>query len=1327
MPTEQQASKETTSPPPHAKPIKRLFTPFLISKTVPTVPLKEERKQYPYHEVNWISKIFLTWLVPLYNVGYKRTLTVNDLWVLPEKMEVSSMFAAYQKNINKQQRVNIFKAIVSTFQRDFIVSLILRLLTNTGQIVTPLLVKRLIMIVQLRVANPNSFPISEGIGYSIGISVLLIFNTLCQQHSMYYSKIIGAKTRSVLTKHLLLKTSNATAQTRFEFPMGKIVSLMSADLAKLELALAFLPTLLSIPIPIVIGIALLIDTIGVAALAGISTIFLILGISVFPAKGFMKNRTLAAPFTDVRISLIREVLQSMKMIKFYAWENAYERKITEIRSKEMNYILWAQNNINLILSLMVGVPSLASMVTFLTLYGINSAGHGVHQKSVAEIFASLSLFGVISGFITNIPMLLSNVLAGAISLNRLGEYLNASEEEEEEEESKETYKDSVSASAINAISIKDGFFEWEDFTCNSLSSGSLSSSSPNSSTKVKFSTLHDITLEIPHGSLTVIIGSIGSGKSSLLSAINGDMKSQHNHCSISISGSKILCGEPWIQNTTVRENVLFGSSYDKKLYQDVLEACCLLDDLKLLTHGDLTEIGERGVTLSGGQKARISLARAVYKRRDIYLLDDVLSAVDASVGAKIIDGLLLDFLKNQTRVIVTHQLSLVPLADQVVFMNGDGTLDVGSADHLQKTNEQFRQLMTYYSSDSAAAEIDDTPEEANHETSKELIRETTDNLTGSLYNTEESAINSIPLSLYRRYFTAGQGNFGSLIHGIIIASVSSTAFCFVFINVWLSFWVERRFDQYSDSFYIGIYVLFVVVFFICLFTEVVSLGFVIVEASRTLNIKAISKIIHTPMSYMDTTPMGRILNRFAKDTNSMDNELAAQLKFFVHGTSLTLAIIILSVVYLPWFALAIPVLAFVLVSTANYYQSSSREIKRLEAITRSFLYNQFNEILSGLTTIKYYGHESRFLSITDQLTNNLNEVYLVTVANQRWIQIVIDTMTSLMVIIVTMLSLTGQFNISPASTGLICTMFIQLSFLLSFAMNAYAELENEMNSVERICHYAFDLEQEAAYTIPETKPSPNWPQNGTISFENVSMRYRKELPLVLKNLSIFIEGSEKIGICGRTGAGKSTLMTALYRLVDLSSGKILIDGVDISKIGLHELRSNLAIIPQDPVLFQGTLRKNLDPFDELPDSELNDALLRSGLIGTTTTITAGLDTEVEDGGANFSLGERQLIALTRAIVRNSKVLIMDEATSSVDYKTDALIQRTLAVEFKDSTVLCIAHRLKTIIHYDKIVVLDEGSLAEFGTPMDLFNKETGIFRSLCDASKISSKDFILDS
>ncbi|GME73102.1 unnamed protein product [Ambrosiozyma monospora] len=490
------------------------------------------------------------------------------------------------------------------------------------------------------------------------------------------------------------------------------------------------------------------------------------------------------------------------------------------------------------------------------------------------------------------------------------------------------------------------------------------------------------------------------------------------------------------------------------------------------------------------------------------------------------------------------------------------------------------------------------------------------------------------------------------------------------------------------------------------------------------------------MSYVDVTPVGRIFNRFTKDTDVLDNEFSQAVQDIISIFATIVGSLILCIIYLPWFAIAVPPLLIMFLLMTGYFQATAREIKRLEAVQRSFVYSWFGESLSGMSTIKAYKSEERFLRTMDKTVDKMNEAYFLVNAGQRYLAINLTILVASLSLIVGLLCCFRVFNIDAASTGLILSYVLQISEYFVYLFRIATQVENQMNSVERLKYYAVNLPQEAPAHVTSAKPPPSWPEYGGIKFKNVSLKYREGLPYALKNMSIEVKPHEKIGICGRTGAGKSTLTACIYRLSE-PEGLITIDGVDISKLGLAELRTKLSIIPQDPVLFTGTIRDNLDPFHEHSDDELWDALRRAHLVNESMLDKIKEQTEVnstmhkfhllqtvEEDGGNFSLGERQLIALARALVRKTKILILDEATSSVDYETDAKIQDTISHEFANCTILCIAHRLKTIIKYDRIMVLEEGEVEEFDTPLNLFQNENGIFRSMCDVSHITADDFI---
>lgn len=1401
------------------KPQRRLLTPFLL-KTVPPIPEENERKLFP-RKINIFSKIFFWWLIPIMNVGYKRTVVEQDMFVLTDDLKVETFAKDFERHLQTRiekaranhiamkakQRAKLIAdgasasdshddimdpekdlddlklpkfiagyALLQTFAFQYGLAVFYLTLSGSASTLSPLLTRKLITYVELKsMGIPEST--GQGVGLAIGAALLVFTIGVLFNHSFQYSMLTGAQVKAVLTKTLLDKSFRLSGKARLEYPASRITSIMGTDLARIDLALGFQPFIFTFPITMAISIGILCHYIGAPAMVGIGLAFVFLiSTMLFTGKLFAFRRK-ATFFTDTRVKYVKEVLSNLKMIKFYTWEEPYYNKITDNRDKEMLVIYKMQVARNMIIAVSSSLTAFASLSSFLVLYATGSKS----DRNPATIFASLSLFNILAQQVFMLPIALATASDATIGIARSGEFLAAEEIDVAAtaiEASPEMKREMDNANL--AISVNNASFVWESKKISdSESEGDKSSeteekndseeeedhsdenkdniekSDSDSLDSTLTAALRNISLDIKKGEFIAITGLIGSGKSSLLNALSGFMKRTAGL--VNVNGSLLLCGNPWIQNTTVKENIIFGNEHNEQKYKDVIYACSLESDIEILPAGDKTEIGERGITLSGGQKARINLARAVYADKEIILMDDVLSAVDARVGKHIMNFCLLGLLKDKTRLLATHQLSLIGSASRVIFLNGDGTIDFGTIDELKARNDAFRNLMTY----NAETEKDEEEEKEEDEEetegdrefiAKQLSRQQTmideeaehhdykvnEDRDGKLIELERAAENQINWRVYKNYIKFGSGifkHFSSV--PIVILLTVFAVFCQLFTNTWLSFWTEYKFPNRSNGFYIGLYVMFTFLSFIFLCLEFWAIAYITNEAAIKLNLKAVKAVLRVPMSYMDTTPMGRVLNRFTKDTDTLDNEIGTQLRMLIYFISTIIGILVLCIIYLPWFAIAIPPLGAIFIAIANFYQASAREIKRLEATQRSLVYNNFNETLNGMDTLKALKKEDMFLKKNDRLINRMNEAYFFTIANQRWLAIHLDMVACFLVLVVAFLCVFRVFQISAASVGLLLSYILQIASQLSMVVRMYTQVENEMNSVERICEYAFDLPQEAPLVITETTPRDSWPETGTIRFENASLAYRPGLPLVLKNLNMDIKPTEKIGICGRTGAGKSSIMTALFRLSELSTGKIEIDGLDISKMGLLSLRSKLLIIPQDPVLFGGSVRKNLDPFDSSTDDDLWNALSRSGLIepdqleyvkaqdpDSENLHKFHLNRHVEDDGVNFSLGERQLISFARALVRGSKILILDEATSSVDYETDSKIQRTIAREFSDCTILCIAHRLKTIINYDRIVVLDKGEIVEFDTPLNLFNSKGSIFHQMCERSNIVDADFV---
>ncbi|KAI9724519.1 MAG: hypothetical protein M1812_000587 [Candelaria pacifica] len=1125
---------------------------------------------------------------------------------------------------------------------------------------------------------------------------------------------------------------------------GRVVNLMSTDTYRVDQASGMFHMIWTAPIAVLITLIVLLINITYSALAGFG--LLVLGVPLLTKViGILFHRRKAInKVTDQRVSLTQEILQAVRFVKYFGWESSFLERINAIRKREIRMIQTLLAIRNAINAVSMSLPIFASMLSFIT-YSLTD-----HDLNPAYIFSSLALFNSLRMPLNLLPLVIGQVIDGWASVGRIQEFLLAEEQEDHFE---------WDYAGKDATAMRHADFTWERTVTQDpekVKAGEVETKGKTNERKAEKKVekkaakeaakaakrgtkddgndsavtlavqepfkLKDMDFAIGRNELIAVIGGVGSGKSSLLAALAGDMRKTSGE--VMMGASRALCPQyAWIQNATVKENILFGKEYDEEYYNKVIDACALRPDLDMLPNGDLTEIGERGITVSGGQKQRINIARAIYFNSDIILMDDPLSAVDAHVGRHIFDSAISGLLQNKCRILATHQLHVLSRCDRVICME-DGRIQViDTFENLMANNEAFVNLMSSTAQEEKVEAEEHVNDNEVEEEKKDQKKKKVSKPAEALMQTEEKAVKSVGWSVYRAYITAS----GSILNGpLVIMLLIISQGANIVTSLWLSFWTSNKFG-YSTGTYIGVYAALGVVQAFLMFLFSVTLTIFGTKSSRVMLHRAITRVLRAPMSFFDTTPLGRITNRFSKDVDIMDNNLTDAMRMYFFTLAMIISVFILIITYFHYFAIALGPLFIMFIFSAGYYRASAREMKRHEAVLRSVVFAKFSEALSGTACIRAYGLQDRFIGDIRQSIDDMDSAYYLTFSNQRWLSVRLDCIGNLLVLTTGILVITSRFNVSPSIGGLVLSYILSIVQLIQFTVRQLAEVENAMNATERLHYYGTQLEEEAPLHLTNVRPT--WPEKGEIIFDNVQMRYRAGLPLVLRGLSLKVSGGERIGIVGRTGAGKSSIMSTLFRLIELSGGSITIDGENISKIGLHDLRSRLAIIPQDPTLFRGTIRSNLDPFNQHTDLELWSALRQSDLVSSDSSLSdksppgrIHLDSIVEEEGLNFSLGQRQLMALARALVRGSQIIVCDEATSSVDIETDQKIQKTIVEGFGGKTLLCIAHRLRTIIAYDRICVLDQGRIVELDTPWRLWELG-GVFRTMCERSGIRKEDF----
>ncbi|XP_034253299.1 multidrug resistance-associated protein 1-like isoform X3 [Thrips palmi] len=1320
---------------------------------------------------SFISKLFFLWFDQFAWKGFRNPLETKDLWSMkPEDAasEIMPIFnkyweesvqkssgtqetpnakASFRKSSgsvdltsttkNTQKQASVLPAMCKAFGPTFVFGAALKLIVDILTFVSPQVLKLLIAFVG------GEEPLWKGLLYAFAMLLTAMIQTLFLAQYFHRMFLVGMRIRTALVSAIYRKALRMSNSARKESTVGEIVNLMSVDAQRFIDLTAYINMIWSAPLQIALALYFLWETLGPSVLAGLAVMIILIPVNGVIASKVKNLQITQMKYKDERVKLMNEILSGMKVLKLYAWEPSFEEKILKIRNKEIRVLKSAAYLNAGTAFIWACAPFLVSLVSFATYVLLDEKNILDSEKA----FVSLSLFNILRFPLSMLPMMISNLVQASVSIKRINKFMNS----EDLDPSNVSHDDKEDSPLV----IENGTFSW----------------GPEEP-----ATLKNINFKVNEGSLVAVVGSVGSGKSSLVSALLGEMDKITGR--VNTKGTvAYVPQQAWIQNATLKDNILFGQPADNSRYVKVVDACALKSDFDMLPGGDQTEIGEKGINLSGGQKQRVSLARAVYNDAEVYFLDDPLSAVDSHVGKHIFDNVIgpSGLLKKKTRVLVTHGITFLPEVDLIVVLKEGEVSETGTYKELLEKKGAFAEFLLHHLQEkSADGDVDENLDEIKaqlegiqgvEELKKEIIRQKSRvseshsdtgsnadkvSLTGSLKRAGSGSSEGLrrrhssepkeptppqqDAAKGEKLIEAEKAETGSVKWRVyahylrsigLVLSVATIILNMIFqgfsigSNVWLSVWSsDDSMKNLTGSEYTGKRDMYLGVYGALGFGQ--GLGVLMTEsvprlgcvrACKKLHMVLLGGIFHASLSFFDTTPTGRILQRFGKDVDVLDNSLPQNISDTIYCLFEVIATLVVISYSTPEFIAVILPVGLLYYFVQRFYVATSRQLKRLESVSRSPIYSHFGESITGAPSIRAYNVVNRFVNESEEKVDFNQVCFFPSIIANRWLAVRLEMVGNLIIFFAALFAVLGRESISAGLVGLSISYALQITQTLNWLVRMTSDVETNIVAVERIKEYG-ETPQEAAWENTTTVVEANWPREGKVEFKDFEVRYREGLDLVLRGINFSVKGGEKVGIVGRTGAGKSSLTLALFRIIESAGGKITIDDVDIAKLGLHALRSRLTIIPQDPVLFSGSLRLNLDPFGSFKDEEVWRALEHAHLKTFVKGLAAGLEHEVNEGGENLSVGQRQLICLARALLRKTKVLILDEATAAVDLETDDLIQRTIREEFKECTILTIAHRLNTIMDSDRVLVLDQGKVVEYESPDALLHKKTSIFYSM---------------
>ncbi|GKZ69061.1 hypothetical protein AnigIFM60653_011707 [Aspergillus niger] len=1325
---------------------------YLVPKKQSAYDALGDEDECPYEYADIFSVLTFSWMTPMMKFGYKNFLTQDDLWNLRRRDTTGVTGTTLRENWEyelKKNKPSLSLALIKSFGGSFLRGGMIKCGSDTLAFVQPQLLRLLINFINSYRTNEPQ-PVIRGVAIALAMFLVSVSQTMCLHQYFQRAFDTGMRVKSALTGLIYAKSLRLSSEGRSTKTTGDIVNHMAVDQQRLSDLTQFGVQLWSAPFQITLCMLSLYQLVGYSMFAGIGVMLLMIPLNGVIARMMKKLQLVQMKNKDSRSRLMTEILNNIKSIKLYAWNTAFMNKLSHIRNDlELNTLRKIGATQSIANFTWQSTPFLVSCSTF-TVYALTQD----KPLTTDVVFPALTLFNLLTFPLSILPMVITAVIEASVAVKRLTDYFTA----EELQTDAVKIEDTVSHTGDESVRIQDASFTWNRYEGTHV--------------------IENISFSARKGELSCIVGRVGAGKSSLLQSLLGDLWRTEGE--VVVRGRiAYVAQSPWVMNASVRENIVFGHRWDPQFYDLTVEACALLDDFKNLPDGDQTEVGERGISLSGGQKARLTLARAVYARADIYLLDDVLSAVDQHVGRHLINRVLGQngILSTKTRILATNAIPVLKEADYIGLLRNKTIIESGTYEQLlamkgevanlirttmndsdddEESGTESRDLASPESSGSVTvidnAESDSDPEDAEREigalapiraaggrrsSTVTLRRASTASWKGPRrkLGDEENVLKS-----KQTQETSQQGKVKWSVYGEYAKNSNIVAVCFYLAallgaqtaqvsgSFWLKHWSEVTEAQPDVPVgkYIGIYLAFGLGSSLLVILQNLILWiFCSIEASRKLHERMAFAIFRSPMSFFETTPSGRILNRFSSDVYRIDEVLARTFNMLFGNSAKAMFTMIVIASSTPAFLILVIPLSYVYFSYQKYYLRTSRELKRLDSVTRSPIYAHFQESLGGISTIRAYRQEERFTLENEWRMDANVRAYFPSISANRWLAVRLEFIGSVIILASAVLSIvsvaTGS-GLSAGMVGLAMSYALQITQSLNWIVRQTVEVETNIVSVERVLEYA-SLPSEAPEVIFKHRPAIGWPAQGAVSFNNYSTRYRPGLDLVLKDINLDIKPHEKIGVVGRTGAGKSSLTLALFRIIEPDNGSISIDGLNVSTIGLFDLRGRLAIIPQDPAMFEGTVRDNLDPRHVHDDTELWSVLEHARLKDHVAQMDGQLDAQIQEGGSNLSQGQRQLVSLARALLTPSNILVLDEATAAVDVETDALLQRTLRSSiFQDRTIITIAHRINTIIDSDRIVVLDKGRVVEFDSPAELIKREGRFYELVKEAGLLDNSD-----